>query len=78
MGVFACVSPTQDSASWPQRELHVLWPHRELHRRPESGCSHASPPRRTAFRGPIGSSTESPTEGVRMRLPRQGQRFVAP
>eukprot|EP00959_Pyramimonas_sp_CCMP1952_P254201 5310405-Pyramimonas_sp.AAC.1 len=32
---FACVSPTQYSVSWPQRELH---------RRPQWRSSHASPP----------------------------------
>eukprot|EP00959_Pyramimonas_sp_CCMP1952_P306174 6407620-Pyramimonas_sp.AAC.1 len=43
MDALACSSPTQCSASWPQRELH---------RRPQWGCSHASTPPSTALRGP--------------------------
>eukprot|EP00959_Pyramimonas_sp_CCMP1952_P083381 1742613-Pyramimonas_sp.AAC.1 len=34
---------------------------------------HASPTPRTALRGPIGSSTEGPSGGARMRPPRPGQ-----
>eukprot|EP00959_Pyramimonas_sp_CCMP1952_P385951 8088580-Pyramimonas_sp.AAC.1 len=66
---FACVSPIQDNASWP---------HREHHRRHQWRSSHASLPPRKAFRGTIWGSTEGPSCAVRMRLPRPGQRFVAP
>eukprot|EP00959_Pyramimonas_sp_CCMP1952_P097940 2046851-Pyramimonas_sp.AAC.1 len=69
MGAFVCVPPTQDRA---------LWLHWELHRRPQSGCSHAPHPHRTALRGRIGNSTEGTSGDVRMRLPHPGQRFVAP
>eukprot|EP00959_Pyramimonas_sp_CCMP1952_P195768 4093137-Pyramimonas_sp.AAC.1 len=54
---FACVSRAQNSASWP---------HGEPHRSPLWCSSHASPPPRTALRGPIGSSTEGPSGAVRM------------
>ena len=56
---------------------HVSWPYRELHRRSQWRSPHAPLPPSTAFRGPIGSSTEGPSGGARMRLPRPGRRFVA-
>eukprot|EP00959_Pyramimonas_sp_CCMP1952_P452507 9466699-Pyramimonas_sp.AAC.1 len=81
MGVPACVPPTQYSASWPHKgappkapvgvpacappiQYSASWPHRELHVRLQWGRPHAPP--RTAFRGPVGSSTEGPT-GARGR-----------
>eukprot|EP00959_Pyramimonas_sp_CCMP1952_P334567 7006449-Pyramimonas_sp.AAC.1 len=63
---FACVSPAQDSASWP---------HRELHRGPSGAVRMRPPLSRTVFHGPIGSPTEGPSGAVRMRLPHPGQRF---
>eukprot|EP00959_Pyramimonas_sp_CCMP1952_P301092 6299660-Pyramimonas_sp.AAC.1 len=58
----ACVSPTQHNFPWH---------HRELHRRPQCLYSHAPPPPSTAFRSPIGSSTEGRIGCTRMRLLRQ-------
>eukprot|EP00959_Pyramimonas_sp_CCMP1952_P084554 1768645-Pyramimonas_sp.AAC.2 len=49
-----------------------------VHRRPQWQGSHASAPPSTAFRGPMGSSTEGPSGCIRMRLPHPGQRFAAP
>eukprot|EP00959_Pyramimonas_sp_CCMP1952_P385952 8088580-Pyramimonas_sp.AAC.2 len=62
---FACVSPAQDSVSWP----HKGGPYR--------GHSCAVRMRltlsRAAFRGHIGSHTEGHSGAVRMRLPHPGQ-----
>ena len=62
--------------AWRHRPIfahpsHVSWPHRELHRRPQwQGPHGATAPfwhtPHTA-RGPIGSSTEGPSGGVRTR-----------
>eukprot|EP00959_Pyramimonas_sp_CCMP1952_P449801 9418087-Pyramimonas_sp.AAC.1 len=65
----ACVNATKDSASWPQRELR---------RRLQWHRPHASTSPRTAFRGPMGSSTEGSSGTGRMRQRHPGQRAVAP
>eukprot|EP00959_Pyramimonas_sp_CCMP1952_P291279 6093080-Pyramimonas_sp.AAC.1 len=49
-----------------------------LHRRLQWQGPHVPPPPRTAFRGPIWSSTEGSSGKVRMRHRHPGQRFVAP
>ena len=51
---------------------------RELHRRSQWRSPHASLTPSSALRGPIGSSTESPSGAARMRFPHPAQRFVAP
>eukprot|EP00959_Pyramimonas_sp_CCMP1952_P235536 4922347-Pyramimonas_sp.AAC.1 len=60
VATFACFPPTQDNVSCPYKELH---------RRTQLRCSHASSPPSTTLRGPIGSSTEGLSGGVRMRFP---------